>query len=311
MTPLRTVHIFWLAGMSCDGCSLSIAGAADPAFGDLLAGTILPAPKLILHHPLLSAESGERFLEPFENAASHRLGETFIVVYEGSVADERIADRTGGGFCTMGSVPTATWLRRLAPGAALTIAVGTCAAWGGVPAAAGNPTGALGVMDVLGEDYRSAFGLPVINIPGCAPIGDNFTDTLVAILRFTQGLGPLPMSDQLGRPAWLFGDTPEQLVAIGRWGPLVKCNMTERGAVNHVGGCVQAGGRCIGCTMPGFPDKFALFDMPAVRAAASSSASPIMDVFVRPLRRWINADVDRSPQWDRAGRVPSGWGHVE
>src|SRR4029453_3755492 len=98
----------------------------------------------------------------------------------GGVGEGRIAARTVGYFSAMGveaieggagsrPVPTATWLRRLAPGAAATIAIGTCATWGGVPSAEGNPTGAMSLMDFLGKDYRSAFGLPVINIPGCAP----------------------------------------------------------------------------------------------------------------------------------------------
>ena len=99
----------------------------------------------------------------------------------------------------------------------------------------------MSVMDFLGKEYRSAFGLPVINIPGCAPQGDNFTETVFAVLLFLQGLGPLPTFDELGRPAWLFRDTvhqgctragfyeegifarhygdPECLVEIGCWGP--------------------------------------------------------------------------------------------
>jgi hydrogenase small subunit len=40
---------------------------------------------------------------------------------------------------------------------------------------------------------------------------------------------------------------------------VVQCNITERGAINHMGGCMVAGGACIGCTMPGFPDKFSPF----------------------------------------------------
>ncbi len=50
----------------------------------------------------------------------------------------------------------------------------------------------MSVMDFLGKDYRSTTGLSVINIPGCAPVGDNFTDAVQAILLFLQGLGPLP-----------------------------------------------------------------------------------------------------------------------
>lgn len=61
----------------------------------------------------------------------------------------------------------------------------------------------MGVIDFLGEDYRSALGLPVINIPGCAPVGDNFTETVAAIVIFLQSLGPLPEFDELGRPGFL------------------------------------------------------------------------------------------------------------
>src|SRR5215470_12114421 len=167
--PFKTIHVYWLAGMSCDGCTISVAGATNPGIEGLLTGTVPAMPKVILHHPVLSVEAGA----------------AFVIVFEGSVADERIAHRTGGYFSAMGveatseqeaphPVPTATWLKRLAPSAAATIAIGTCATWGGIPSAEGNPTGAMSVMDYLGKDYRSAFGLPVINIPGCAPQGDNF-----------------------------------------------------------------------------------------------------------------------------------------
>src|SRR4030095_8286303 len=138
----------------------SVAGATTPGIEGLLAGTVPAMPKVILHHPVLSPEAGAEFVKPFRDAAEGTLGAPYVVVFEGSVADERIAVRT------------ATWLKRIAPGAAATIAIGTCATWGGIPSAEGNPTGAMSVMDYLGKDYRSAFGLPVINIPGCAPVGD-------------------------------------------------------------------------------------------------------------------------------------------
>ena len=170
------------------------------------------------------------------------------------------------------------WLDRLAPGAAAVLSIGTCACWGGIPAAQGNPTNAMGVMDHLGKDYRSALGLPVINIPGCSPVGDNITETAAAALLFLNGLAPLPEFDELGRPAWLFTETvhrhcpragyyeegvfahsygdKECLVELGCWGPIVQCNIAERGIVDGHGGCMNMGGICIGCTMPGFPDKF-------------------------------------------------------
>lgn len=345
--PLQNVHVFWLAGMSCDGCSIAVTGATNPGIEGLLLGIVPAMPKVILHHPVLSVEAGKQFVQPFKDAAEGRLADPFVVVFEGSVADERIAQRTGGYFSAMGMeavsgeaghaevshpVPTATWLHRMAPRAAATIAIGTCATWGGVPSAAGNPTGSMSVMDALGKDYRSAFGLPVINVPGCAPVGDNFTETVFAILLFLQGLGPLPAFDELGRPAWLFDQTvhqgctragfyeegsfaheygdPECLVEIGCWGPVVNCNIVQRGAMNHMGGCMQAGGICIGCTMPGFPDKFAPFFKTPPGAIVSTGLSRGVGAVVRRLRRMSNREANREARWDVLNEVPSGWGHV-
>lgn len=344
--PIQNVHVFWLAGMSCDGCSIAVTGATNPGIEGLLLGIVPAMPKMLLHHPVLSVEAGESFVQTFRDAAAGTLEDPYVIVFEGSVADERIARRTGGYFSAMGMeavsgeagqgevrhpVPTATWLHRLAPGAAATIAIGTCATWGGIPAAAGNPTGSMSVMDALGKDYRSAFGLPVINVPGCAPVGDNFTDTVFAILLFLQGLGPLPAFDELGRPAWLFSNTVHQgctragfyeegtfaerygdaecLVEIGCWGPVVNCNIVQRGALNHMGGCMQAGGVCIGCTMPGFPDKFAPFYKTPPGAAVSTGLSRGVGAVVRRLRRMSNHEGNREPRWDALDHIPSGWGH--
>jgi hydrogenase small subunit len=340
--PLKVVHAYWLAGMSCDGCSIAVVGATSPPVEDLLAGTIPGIPKLVLHHPVLSVEAGEEFVRNYELAEQGKLGAPYVVIYEGSIADERIAAKTGGYWVGLGvdkrsdgtnrPIPTSEWLRRLAPGAAAVLAIGTCATWGGIPAAAGNPTGAMSVMDFLGEGYRSASGLPVINIPGCSPVGDNFTETVAMILLFLQGLGPLPEFDALGRPAWLFGETvhrkcvragyyeegsfarkfgdKECLVEVGCWGPVVNCNISSRGAINHMGGCMNTGGVCIGCTMPGFPDRFAPFYAKPPGSNLSTGAARLVGTFIRPLRRFTQTFQNREPRWDREGHVPTGWGHV-
>ena len=55
---------------------------------------------------------------------------------------------------------TSEWLDRLAPKATAVVAVGTCATYGGIHAMAGNPTGAMGVPDYLGWDWKSKAGHP-------------------------------------------------------------------------------------------------------------------------------------------------------
>lgn len=341
--PLKTVHAFWLAGMSCDGCTISIAGASAPTLEDLLTGTIPAMPQLILHHPVLSVDAGEEFIHSFRAAERGEIDAPYVVVFEGSVPDERLAAPHGGYWAALGAdnlggdvrrqIPTAEWLSRLAPGAAAVIAVGTCATWGGIPAATGNPTNAMSVMDFLGADYRSTTGLPVINIPGCAPVGDNMTETIAMTLLFLQGLAPLPEFDELGRPAWMFTETVHQrcvrggyyeeglfaqhygdkecLVEVGCWGPVVQCNITSRGAINHMGGCMNTGGICIGCTMPGFPDRFAPFYQTPPGSLVSTNTARTYGAVVRRLRRMTMAYHNREPRWDKEGRVPSGWGKVQ
>ena len=75
-----------------------------------------------------------------------------------------------------------------------------------------------------------------------------------------------------GNFADAYGDS-ECLVEIGCWGPVVQCNITSRGAINHLGGCMNTGGVCIGCTMPGFPDRFAPFYKRPPGSFLSSGAS--------------------------------------
>lgn len=341
--PITEVHAFWLAGMSCDGCSVAAVGAKNPSVEQLLTAAIPGLPKVILHHPVLAVEAGHRFMEPYYKAIRGELGAPYVVLYEGSVADEQIAEDYGGYWSAMGMeeledgswrpYPTAKMLKDLSPGAAAVVAVGTCATWGGIPAAVGNVTHAMATMDFLGKDYRSALGLPVVNVPGCAPIGDNITETITAVLMFLAGVSPLLELDELGRPAWMFGETvhrgctragsyeegtfakeygdPECLVELGCWGPVVQCNMTKRGALGNTGGCMNTGGICIGCTMPGFPDAFAPFYKAPPGKFISSTASRVVGSFIRPLRKINQRKANMTNRWNKTGYIPSGWGHVE
>lgn len=340
---IEEVHAFWIAGGSCDGCSIAAVGASSPSVEDLLRGTIPGVPKVVLHHPVLAVEAGEAFIHPFRLAAKGELGAPFVIITEGSIMDESLAAQTGGYWAGLGvdedeegnpqPIPSSSWVERMSKHAAAVIAVGTCATWGGIPAAANNPTNAVGTMDFLGEDYRSALGLPVVNLPGCAPQGDNITETIAAVLLFLHGIGPLPEFDELGRPAWLFGETvhrgctragfyeegvfaeeygdKECLVEIGCWGPVVQCNINKRGALNSMGGCMNVGAPCIGCTMPGFPDNFAPFYATPPGTAVSSTISRTTGFVVRNLRQLTQTFQNRTRKWDKDGHVPSGWGHVE
>src|SRR5215469_18220230 len=115
--PLQVVHAFWLAGMSCDGCSIAAVGATEPSVEDLLGGTIPGVPRVVLHHSVLSVESGEEFVHNYELAEAGQLGAPYVVIYEGSIADERIAAATGGYFSAMGVEKKADGTHRPIPSA--------------------------------------------------------------------------------------------------------------------------------------------------------------------------------------------------
>jgi hydrogenase small subunit len=336
--------MFWLSGMSDEGATVAVMGATQPSLEDLVLGRVPTLPQVILHHPMLSEESGEAFMEPFGRALDGSLGAPFVIVFEGSVPDDQAlgnghfaalglgADLPRSGGSARGDhqpVRVTDWLAAMAPRAAACFAIGTSAAFGGIPAAAGNITGSMSVMDFLGPQYRSARGVPVINVPGDPPIGDNVTEAVGQVFRYLDGIGPLPDFDDLGRPMWQFGETVhrhcvkagyyeegifaeepgdnECLVEIGCWGPVVLCNITERGAVNHHGGCMVAGGPCIGCTMPGFPDKYSPFHKAPPGSALSGGISKVYGGAIRRMRRMSMKTGNREPIWDRADHVPSAW----
>ena len=333
--PMEKVYLFWIVGASCDGCTIAISSATHPKVEDLLNGRVPGLPRVDLIHTVLSVESGAEWVENLRLAAEGKLDAPYLIAWEGSVMDETLSGDYGY-FMGLGEdretgrqITSLEWLDRMAPGAAAVVAVGTCATWGGIPAAHGNPTGAMGVMDHLGKDFRSTLGLPVINVPGCSPVGDNITETVAAALLFLNGLAPLPEFDELGRPAWLFTETvhrhcpragyyeegvfaqeygdKECLVELGCWGPIVQCNISERGMVDGHGGCMNMGGICIGCTMPGFPDKFSpIYERPP-GALLSTNSSRVVGGFIRRARRLSQTSKMQSPRWDDTRDLPSGW----
>ena len=61
------------------------------------------------------------------------------------------------------------------------IALGTCATFGGIPAAEGNPTGAISAEEFLNIKSISK---PLINIPGCPAHPDWFIGTIIHLLKF-------------------------------------------------------------------------------------------------------------------------------
>ena len=154
---------------------------------------------------------------------------------------------------------------------------------------------------------------------------DNFTEVLLYLLNMAAGRAPMiPLDDAL-RPTWLFGATvhegcdrggyyeqaqfaeeygsPTCIVKLGCWGPVVQCNVGKRGWMSGIGGCPNVGGICIGCTMPGFPDKFMPFMNQPPGSLLSSSAVMTYGRAIHALRRFTQASLNKEPPWRSRGRI--------
>jgi hydrogenase small subunit len=321
---VKEVHVVWMTtGLGCDGDSVSVTAAMQPSIEDVLLGAIPGLPKVHLHNPVLAYENGDDFMQFWFKAAAGEL-DPFVLVLEGSVPNEKI--KSEGYWAAMGAdkltgqpITTNEWIDRLAPKALAVIAVGTCATYGGIHAMEGNPTGAMGLADYLGHDWKSKAGLPIVNVPGCPVQPDNMMETLLYLLFQVAGLAPMIPLDAELRPTWLFGKTvhegcdrggyyeqadfaheygsPKCLVKIGCWGPVVNCNVTKRGWMAGIGGCPNVGGICIGCTMPGFPDKFMPFMDEPPGGSLSSALITGYGSLIRTLRSITNNTVNEETKW--------------
>jgi hydrogenase small subunit len=301
----------------------------QPSIEEILLGGIPWIPKVRLHNPFLTYDNGAEFMEHFYSAAAGKLS-PFILVVEGSIPDE--TNKLEGYWASFGTdqksgqpILTCDWIDQLAPKAWAVLAAGTCAAYGGIHAMEGNPTGCMGLPDYLGWQWKSQAGIPIVCVPGCPVHPDNFMETLLYLLNMAARRAPMiPLDDAL-RPTWLFGQTVHEgcdrggyyeqaqfadsygsvqcIVKLGCWGPVVQCNVGKRGWMSGIGGCPNVGGICIGCTMPGFPDKFMPFMDQPPGSLLSSNAVATYGKAIHALRRFTQASMNKEPSW-------RGWRHI-
>jgi hydrogenase small subunit len=284
-------------------------------------GVIPGIPKVNFHNPVLARENGDEFMKFFHDAADGII-EPFMLVIEGSIPNEK--NKAEGFWAGFGvdkasgqPIKTCDWIDRLAPKAWAVVAAGTCATYGGIHAMEGNPTGCMGLADYLGGQWKSKAGLPIVNIPGCPVQPDNFMEVLLYLLRQAAGGAPMIPLDAALRPTWLFSETVHEgcdrggyyeqgdftqeygakpcIVKLGCWGPVVQCNVGKRGWMAGIGGCPNVGGICIGCTMPGFPDKFMSFMDQPPGSMLSSQAIQTYGHAIRALRAFTQASVNKEP----------------
>ncbi|MFG1428088.1 NADH-quinone oxidoreductase subunit B family protein [Roseixanthobacter glucoisosaccharinicivorans] len=267
-------NILWLQSGGCGGCTMSLLCAEGP---DLIT-TFDSAGIRVLWHPGLSEETGSEALAVFERVRSGALRLDALCV-EGSLL--RGPNGTGRFHLLAGTGrPTIEWVRELSGLAEHVVAVGTCAAYGGVTAAGINPADACGLQydgrregGALGAGFRSRSGLPVINVSGCPTHPNWVTETLMLLAAGLLGAQDL---DAYRRPRFYadhlvhhgcprneyyeFKASAEKLSDLGCMMEHLGCLGTQAHADcntrswNGEGSCTRGGYACINCTAPEFEE---------------------------------------------------------
>lgn len=242
------VKVLWLQAQSCSGCSISMIDSEAPGPAELLTRYI----SLLFHHTL-SAAQGDDCMDIVKKTSENG---GHILVVEGSVPEGMPE------ACMMGHTSINDLIIDAAKSATHVIALGACAAFGGIPAAENNPTGAISVPEYL---KKQNIKTPVITIPGCPSHPDWYVGTLVYLVKY--GMPPL---DNLGRPLMYFDETihhecprfydyershfaksfsePGCLFELGCLGVVTYADCTTRYRNGGINSCIKAGGPCIGCS---------------------------------------------------------------
>lgn len=268
----RPLQVLWLQSGGCGGCSMSMLCAETRDF----FGSLEAAGVELIWHPALSEDCGASLRQLFQDCREGRRT-LDVLCLEGAVM--RGPANTGRFHLLAGSgEPMMAWIEALAEVARHVVAVGSCAAFGGISAGPGCQTDACGLQyegeqpgGLLGAGWIARGGLPVINISGC-PVHPNWVlETLMALAR--EELGPSAL-DSLGRPRhfadqlvhhgcarneyYEFKASAEKPSDLGCLMEHLGCKGTQAHADcntrlwNGEGSCTRGGYACISCTEPGF-----------------------------------------------------------
>ena len=257
--------IVWLEFQDCAGNTESFLRASTPTAADVLLDLLS-----VDYHETIMAAAGARAEAALEAVRATAAGQ-YLVVVEGS-----IPTGANGAYCTIGGRSALQIAEHLCKDALAVIAVGTCAAFGGLPAAAPNPTGALSVEEAV-PGIKT-----LINLPACPVNAENLTAVLVYFLTYNRW----PALDRYHRPLFAYGksihDACERrahfdagqyveawgdqghrdgfcLYKVGCKGPATFQNCPNIGWNENTNWPIGCGHPCIGCAEPQFWDRMTPF----------------------------------------------------
>lgn len=264
LDEVKRPTLVWLEFQGCTGDTEALLRAASPTVAEIVLDILS-----VDYAETIMAAAGHLAESNLDKVVKEEKGK-YIAVVEGS-----IPLKDDGIYCCIGGRTAVDRAREVCGGAFATIAVGTCASFGGIPAAAPNPTGAVSVKDAVP-------GATVLNIPGCPLNADNLTAAIVHFLLFKK----LPAMDSLGRPLFAFGkrihDNCERrshfdagqyveswgdeghrkgfcLYRMGCKGPETYHNCPTQRYNDKTSWPVAAGHGCAGCSQPMFWDSMTPF----------------------------------------------------
>ena len=257
--------LIWLEFQDCAGNTESFLRASHPTVADLVLDTIS-----LNYHETIMAAAGAQAEAARDETVRQNKGD-YIALVEGSIPGD--AD---SGYCTIGGRSALDIAREVCGNALATIAVGTCASYGGIPAARPNPTRALSVADAVPGVKN------LINMSACPANAENITALLVYYLTLKQW----PPLDRYRRPLFAYGksihDNCERrahfdagqyveawgdeahrhghcLYKMGCKGPATSQNCPNVRWNEHTNWPIGCGHPCIGCAEPNFWDVMTPF----------------------------------------------------
>ena len=280
----RRLPVVWLSFQECTGCTESLTRSSAPSIERLLFELI----SLDYHHTLQAAAGAAA--EQAREAVIREYAGKFLLVVDGSVPTA-----LGGVYSTIAGEDNLSLLRRCLEAAEAVLAVGSCASFGGLPAAAPNPTGAMGIAELMQRGLVPR--RPLVNLPGCPPI----PEVMSAVLAHRVAFGNFPELDAQGRPLAFYGETVHDrcsrrghyeagrfaksfddegarsgwcLLELGCKGPVTH-NACSTVRWNGVSNPVESGHPCLGCSEAGFWDRSSFYTpLPTTNAPATAGESP-------------------------------------
>lgn len=251
---INKINLIWLEVTGCSGNIISLLNAENPNSEFLLKEIT----SLKYSNSLMFAEGDAAFQQFLDTLETE-----FILVVEGAVATKDngqyniIARYQGKPITAMEAVKSA------GEKAKYVLSVGTCASFGGISAAAPNPSQCVSVPQFLNRE--------VIRVPGCPSHPDWVTGTIANLVAFG-----IPELDELGRPIMFYGITihdrctrrsyfdkgifatklaeHECMFKLGCRGPVTRTDCPIRQWNGYVNWPVEDNTPCIGCAGERFPD---------------------------------------------------------